>query len=580
MVEKVLSGPKDRTSTCTRPKGQNQLTFDFVVAERPKYTPKSGTSLAPISVMPAHDKDGIILNKFQLSGQSQYLIGYEDQPLLRIAVKPQNILNWVSARTFIKFDNDQSQIKERLREENQSPKIIAQEERRRRFKEKKDKIELESRGGVIGRKRKRSLNPEMPRKLGRPRIYKASLSPTARPSGPDRRNVPSKEEIDFVSPRSRHSQHSQQPSLTTPVRGLAQRLIPDSESEEDESFGNELALERQLNGLNPRSHWLHEHSNDTSTQPGLSKPILSRLGSVSKPSYSQTDEKVFQPASPFQIAKPSPGRQKSQVHVPNVNLMNFAASKNRGAQAAQEDTETDSKQAVNSVNWSQPRFIEKPSPFKSVKKAVTLVNSSQADPALRQPGDHVDEHEEEEDEEDEDDVDGESEDDEAEFEADEEDDGEGYDGDQEFYEVKAIVDDKIEVIGGKRRLFYLIHWKGSWDDTWEPEKNVGAEAVARYRRKQRRLGLDGANSSESAVPPGPKHNDENRNSAFPRLVKSNSVVAMAENHGVDGGMGDEDSLFVSERPQNSSEVLGGLHKAVDEADDTDDLQWQVPGVLA
>jgi hypothetical protein len=42
---------------------RDEAYFDFVVAERPKYTPGSGPPLAPISVLPPHDKDGYIIKK-------------------------------------------------------------------------------------------------------------------------------------------------------------------------------------------------------------------------------------------------------------------------------------------------------------------------------------------------------------------------------------------------------------------------------------------------------------------------------------------------------------------------------------
>ena len=42
---------------------RDEAYFDFVVAERPRYIPGSGPPLAPISVLPPHDKDSFIIKK-------------------------------------------------------------------------------------------------------------------------------------------------------------------------------------------------------------------------------------------------------------------------------------------------------------------------------------------------------------------------------------------------------------------------------------------------------------------------------------------------------------------------------------
>ena len=61
----ALNKAKDRNDVS----GLNGLPYrdeaysDFVVAERPSYIPGSGPSLAPISVVPPHDKDNVIIIK-------------------------------------------------------------------------------------------------------------------------------------------------------------------------------------------------------------------------------------------------------------------------------------------------------------------------------------------------------------------------------------------------------------------------------------------------------------------------------------------------------------------------------------
>ena len=48
--------------------------------------------------MPAHDKDSIIVDTLQLDGAHVYVVSYEDNPHLRVSVKPENIREWGSAR--------------------------------------------------------------------------------------------------------------------------------------------------------------------------------------------------------------------------------------------------------------------------------------------------------------------------------------------------------------------------------------------------------------------------------------------------------------------------------------------------
>ena len=564
MVLNVFSGPKGQASTSEGQK--SRLTFDWVVAERPKYIPNSGPPLAPISIMPAHDKDGIILDQVQMSGESLYVVGYEDMPHLRIAVKLQNILNWVSAQTLTDYDSEQSRIQEKLREDIELPIILAKEERRRRRDERK--AESESRGVVDGRKRKRTPNLERPRKVGRPRIRKEALAPMGRPSGPGRKNLSPQEEMPFVSPRS---QHSQQPSLSTPVRGLAERIIADSDTEDEDSLTTELALEHQLNGRTPRSHLNQKYSGSTTTSPEPFKTAPSRPGSNSKLLNSRGKKGLLSTVSPSKRINLNPGRREQKNYpaiLPGMNPVTYTS--NREARAVSEEPEKSKGKFALSVGRSLSNFTEKPSPFKPAKTQKSTI-----------PPRRGSSREEEDENEDED----------SEPESEQADDDEEGEDDGEQYEVKALIDHKTEVIKGRRRLFYLVHWQGSWDDTWEPAKNIGPEAIAQYRRKQQRLGLDGADSSDSDHASIPNHNAGVLTSVLPRTKREESDVVMIEDDSVDGVESDEDTLFVSDRPQDPSgragdrqvkQVLGRLHGEVidEDTDDSNEFQWQAFGVSA
>ncbi len=36
-------------------------------------------------------------------------------------------------------------------------------------------------------------------------------------------------------------------------------------------------------------------------------------------------------------------------------------------------------------------------------------------------------------------------------------------------------------MNGREVKFYKIRWEGEWDDTWEPEQNVGVEIIKQWR---------------------------------------------------------------------------------------------------
>jgi hypothetical protein len=237
--------------------------FDFVVAERPMYTPGCGPALAPISVLPPHDKDGIILEKTFVDKALRYIIGYKDEPHLRHSVKAQDLLKYVSPRTFEQWESEDYDRREREAAELELPKILAKE------KAKAKRLEKLSRGDgphIDGRRKRRKLIQdedqdqsstefEPPRKRGKPGRPRKSSSRSnlqiVLPSSP----IKSPPQPNFTTPR-RLSQHSTagQPSLSTPVRmrGLNQINIPDSEdqSETDAAEQPSLSTPRRVRGLN------------------------------------------------------------------------------------------------------------------------------------------------------------------------------------------------------------------------------------------------------------------------------------------------------------------------------------------
>jgi len=47
------------------------------------------------------------------------------------------------------------------------------------------------------------------------------------------------------------------------------------------------------------------------------------------------------------------------------------------------------------------------------------------------------------------------------------------DDDDLEYNVERILDVETRVVDGKNARYYLIKWEGDWEDTWEPQENVG-----------------------------------------------------------------------------------------------------------
>jgi hypothetical protein len=421
--------------------------FDFVVGQRKKYIPNSGPPLAPITIMPVHDKDGIILDLVQLDNLPRYLVGYEDKPHLRVAVKLQNILSWVSPLTLENWEYEQLKLRQKQIEDKVLPRIKAREER----KKQKAKLAVKSRakGGHFGtRKRKRRTAPIEP-DLGENIAPGMGMMPTASVSGPARRNQPVEEEPSFTSPKIKQSQR---PSLagSHKPQGLADLLDIDSDEDEDD---NDLALEAQLNaGFAASSNDLY--SGTASPEPPHKKQFrapTSRLReqglSTSSASTSDTDTK----------------RRRSERNA------SVAVTSSREALNIYEDLERKSKSNQNTPQKPKSYFQEKysstfqqkhsasgsskvfKSPFSNEKASSSR---PQKDPSPEPaPGDEEMPPTE--------------------------------DDDQE-YEVECILDDETRKLAdGSRKKFYLIKWVGGWDKTWEPSENVGTDAVVDYKDRKK-----------------------------------------------------------------------------------------------
>jgi hypothetical protein len=101
----------------------------------------------------------------------KYVVGYEDNPHLKVTVRPDKILEWVSRRTLETWESDEYRRIEKEREEAELPGLRAREAAKRK---RMDKLSREGGRKVDGRRRKRKaveVDPEKsfetPRKKGR-----------------------------------------------------------------------------------------------------------------------------------------------------------------------------------------------------------------------------------------------------------------------------------------------------------------------------------------------------------------------------------------------------------------------------
>ena len=427
---------------------KQRFTFDFVVAERPIYVPGSGPPLAPVTVMPIHDKDGIIEGEVKLNGRPMLIVSYEAHPYLRVSVRPQNILDWVSQRTYEEWESAKTEAKDQAERDELLPKIAAREQRKL-LKEKGGSASRASEGPkkTWSRKRKRPPTPEPPSRAGR-----------------KRRGVDTEEE-DAITTNPRR------PSLSTPVkqRGLADLL--DVDSEDEDSFAEDTAelLDRQLNGTPGRSKLAMELTRSATTSP--------------EPEPKTIQKSKNPPVPPFDRRETRSGSVSSTAGVKGHETLNTSASgpsrrdsvattSSRQARQIYEKLERKSQAKAGSLTEKYSYSGKPPSSSQRLAAANPTRHKSETPKSKKSATPKPVEEESEEGEEGK-----EGEEDEEEDEEDEE----GEDDEPE-YEVDAILADQYRMDKKQKPvLWYLIKWVGEWENTWEPAENVGKEAIAEYQ---------------------------------------------------------------------------------------------------
>ncbi|PVH85790.1 hypothetical protein DL98DRAFT_511330 [Cadophora sp. DSE1049] len=398
--------------------------FDFVVAERPKYIPNSGPPLAPISIMPEHEKDGIIVASFDVNHLPRYVVSYADAPYLRMSVAPENILNYVSRRTFEEFEYMQAMEREGY--------SIGKGKSGKGGKASEARDDEPKQKGKPGRKRKHALVEADDEKVGS--RFKVIVGPSSRVA---RKSIEEPEPV-FTSP--------QRPTLASPSkqRGLADMMESDSEEEEEST---DIAIEAQLSSTmqsHPRSR-LHMNVS-LSPSPGPS-------------SASKRKIKAFSPA-PRDARNSSRQIRSSRSQSATVSTSANEAKRQRRSTRNESVATTSSLEAGKIYERLAREKSRSKTPSKkpghfdrysSLAKNREQATSSQKDAPMEDVDDKDEELGEEE------------------------------------YEVEAILDETQYTVGKKDKhvvTYYLIKWVGNWPLSWEPAENVGSESVEEYERKK------------------------------------------------------------------------------------------------
>lgn len=444
-------------------------TFDFIIGARPKYIPGSGPPLAPITIMPPHDKDGFIIDKVHFKKQLRYLVGYKHHPQLKVSVQPQNILDWVSRYALEDWESKRYEAEEKRREEEELPAILAKEERRRK------RLEAMSRAaqGIDGRKLKRKRpadeyafgTSDRPAKLGR--VGRPPRTKYMAQSGLAGREQP-EEEIVFTSPRlTQRSPLSQQPSLSTPSRRFTNRTIIEEESNGYDSVDTDMAIDLQL-GLT-----------DTARTPRSSRKSLDRLGEGQTRSLSNFNE-ADSSNDEGRGGTPIESNRRPSF-LPDHNAV--AATSSREALKIYEDLERKNRSSANPLTVdAQSPLKQTPSLFSSYAdyKRSNPTFSTPARSLPLQPRILP-----------------------KDFQYHPLFDGREDTEEESEYEINKILDQDLRRENGKQVVYYLIDWVGDeYESTWEPAENVSPEAIAdfkeRLREERTSMRLNGESSVDRA----------------------------------------------------------------------------------
>ncbi|KAG9243133.1 hypothetical protein BJ878DRAFT_481391 [Calycina marina] len=465
--------------------------FNFVVAEPKKYIPNSGPPLLPITDALEHDKTGFIIDKVFLRTEGhkelRYIVGFRDHPHLRVCVRLQNILDWVSA-----WEAETWELKDCTRQAKEEedlllPGILAREALKKKKLSKllvvRDRVVKNDGRTIEGKKRKRvgSLSTDTSKKKGtvavrspgRPLFANLGIVSTkSKPSAPGRRRQLSDEPPRlFTSPSAKRR-------IGTGLAEIAARDLDSSDSDDD-SADADAAIQTQLRDSSRADV---EYDSSDALASGSSHSLMKQSQFAGKPTHNYFIQKHKStsvstspgltpslPASNYGAVETRQGldRREKRFGQNISDTANVGSHKawpqSRLSQSAREtssshdhDPDADRQEEEDVVRDIQLSMD-------SSKKSVCFMKSSTRkdhSKIYRSPFDPPSpakissrRHQ-------------------PDFQS---------DNDGEEYTINRILQSRIEVTTGKPKKHYLIKWEGNWPDTWEPEENVGSVAAKGHR---------------------------------------------------------------------------------------------------
>ncbi|CAG8976659.1 hypothetical protein HYALB_00002175 [Hymenoscyphus albidus] len=481
--------------------------FDFVVAKRPVYVPNSGPPLQPISLLLPHDKPMLIQAEIQLSedpGRWVYQVYDPEKPGLRVSVRPEKILDWVSPRTLENWELDKPARQEREREELKQEKLA--EAAKRRSKKLKKKKKKKSRATTqISKNDKRRLTTNAPISAGPGR----------------KRRVAAEEELVFTSPTTTNRK-PKGPSLSTPAKNIS--LITEDEDEDEDT--DAVLIAEQLHGAVGRTFGPFKSAQPTAASTPLRAP-----------------------STPTSVGRQASRQPPAKSPLFSSRYAEASASSIQFRKDLEElEQETPRRNGERSIRDKYPNWARSPTMFKKSperKAALTHIKN----PFLKKQEDEEDMGEDLESVSDVvmEEIEEEVEQDEAEEEA----------SQSEYGEVEEILNEREWTYDdGTWGDQFWIKWVG-WgheSNTWEPEGNLNSSLVAEYRKKRR----ERRSRSSTAHPSSHKNRTIKSESATPSLSGLQLRIQVnARSH---------NSLFVSDDDDDDSDKDKGNKDGDDELD--------------
>jgi hypothetical protein len=511
------------------------------VPQRVVYIPRSGPAMQPVSLEPDNTETGYtIRDMVEYQGVLQYVVTPKDNPSHRIAVRREDIRDWVSSKAH--EDYDFARYKEETEEELEAERrmlLQAAEKSRKREARAKARAMLKvtkpdhGRGSVIVTGSASELESD-----------ETSSAALLKHTTPVKRKLSHE---DVQSPVKRQAVSSLSPGLTAAQKLLLQsnrhQLLASqdepSASEEDEIPATDSHHEtvplsyRPI--LPPPKARTGSFTNSSAAKPLIPTSLSSYRPELNvNPSSSTPEQRYSKLGPPVYVSVPIPEREKipasssdtaSNTTTPNQNygplkeyppiLPPPRQSVTRSSDSTTSSGSSSTAPSVRGVGKSQHSLSPKTSvsahrsPYHPVTTSTATtaraknnnfrpvfangnasedignqrifaavgVNSAGGQETQKSPKSiSKPTHSQMNVEDVEDGEEGE----------------EGGESSGETWAVHGLIDDELRLIDGDLVHHYRVDWVGDYSPTWEPEWNVSEQSIKDYRRTLERDGFDGA----------------------------------------------------------------------------------------